>query len=118
LSREEGTLVAALRAIVGEARAAPVGPELLADATEQRGVAGRADAVASPSETAAVAAVLRWCYEHDVPLTPRGGGTGLAGGARVRTACCSRSTPGRPSSRRSEATSRRTPVGRTPSATG
>jgi glycolate oxidase subunit GlcD len=24
---------------------------------------------------------MRWCYEHDVPLIPRGGGTGLAGGA-------------------------------------
>jgi glycolate oxidase subunit GlcD len=25
--------------------------------------------------------VLEWCYEHDAPLTPRGGGTGFAGGA-------------------------------------
>jgi len=25
--------------------------------------------------------VLAWCYERDVPLTPRGGGTGFAGGA-------------------------------------
>src|SRR4051812_50030292 len=24
---------------------------------------------------------MRWCYEHDVALTARGGGTGLAGGA-------------------------------------
>jgi glycolate oxidase subunit GlcD len=46
-----------------------------------RGVVGRADAVVMPSTTAEVAAVLRWCYEHDVPLTARGGGTGLAGGA-------------------------------------
>ncbi len=23
----------------------------------------------------------RWCYEHDVPVVPRGGGTGLTGGA-------------------------------------
>jgi glycolate oxidase subunit GlcD len=28
-----------------------------------------------------VAAVVRWCYAHDVPIVPRGGGTGLAGGA-------------------------------------
>jgi hypothetical protein len=28
-----------------------------------------------------VAGVLAWCYEHDVPLTPRGGGSGYAGGA-------------------------------------
>jgi glycolate oxidase subunit GlcD len=46
-----------------------------------RGVQGRADAVVMPSTVDEVAAVLRWCYEHDVPLTPRGGGTGLAGGA-------------------------------------
>jgi FAD/FMN-containing dehydrogenases len=28
-----------------------------------------------------VARVLAWCYERDVPLTPRGGGSGYAGGA-------------------------------------
>src|SRR5262249_43186016 len=27
------------------------------------------------------AAVLRWCYENDVPIVARGGGTGLTGGA-------------------------------------
>ncbi|HLK45480.1 MAG TPA: FAD-binding protein, partial [Acidimicrobiales bacterium] len=46
-----------------------------------RGVQGTADAVVLPSTTDEVAAVMRWCYEHDVPLTARGGGTGLAGGA-------------------------------------
>jgi glycolate dehydrogenase FAD-linked subunit len=42
---------------------------------------GRADAVVLPSSADEVAAVLAWCYERDVPVTPRGGGTGLAGGA-------------------------------------
>jgi glycolate dehydrogenase FAD-linked subunit len=46
-----------------------------------RGVQGSADAVAMPSTVDEVAALMRWCYEHDVPLTARGGGTGLAGGA-------------------------------------
>ncbi|HVW88160.1 MAG TPA: FAD-binding protein, partial [Gaiellaceae bacterium] len=46
-----------------------------------RGVQGTADAVVLPSSVEEVAAVMRWCYEHDVPLTARGGGTGLAGGA-------------------------------------
>jgi D-lactate dehydrogenase len=46
-----------------------------------RGVQGTADAVVFPTSTEEVAAVLGWCYEHDVPLTARGGGTGLAGGA-------------------------------------
>ena len=46
-----------------------------------RGVQGHADAVVLPSTVDEVVAVLRWCYENDVPLTARGGGTGLAGGA-------------------------------------
>ncbi len=46
-----------------------------------RGVEGKADAVVLPSSVEEVAAVMRWCYENDVPLTARGGGTGLAGGA-------------------------------------
>jgi len=51
------------------------------DATEAHGLAGHADALALPREAEEVAAVLAWCYEHDVALTPRGGGTGFAGGA-------------------------------------
>jgi glycolate oxidase subunit GlcD len=46
-----------------------------------RGLQGTADAVVLPASVDEVAAVMRWCYEHDVPLTARGGGTGLAGGA-------------------------------------
>jgi glycolate oxidase subunit GlcD len=46
-----------------------------------RGVVGTADAVVFPSTTEEVAAVMRWCYDNDTPLTARGGGTGLAGGA-------------------------------------
>jgi glycolate oxidase subunit GlcD len=46
-----------------------------------RGVQGTADAVVLPADIEEVAAVMRWCYENDVPLTARGGGTGLAGGA-------------------------------------
>ena len=53
----------------------------LSDATESRGMRGRADAVALPSTTAEVRDVLAWCYDHDVPIVPRGGGTGYAGGA-------------------------------------
>jgi len=51
------------------------------DATRTRGLYGRADLVVCPGSTAEVAAVLGLCYERDVPLIPRGGGTGLAGGA-------------------------------------
>ena len=52
----------------------------LVDETETRSLAGRADAVVTPNTPAEVAAVVRFAYEHDVPVVPRGGGTGYAGG--------------------------------------
>src|SRR2546423_2584678 len=51
------------------------------DASGRRAVEGRADAVALPGRAEEVAALLRWCYAHDVPIVPRGGGTGVTGGA-------------------------------------
>ena len=53
----------------------------LTDSTEPRGVRGHAVAVAEPRTAAGAAAVMRWCYERDLPVVPRGGGTGYAGGA-------------------------------------
>ncbi len=53
----------------------------LSDATEWRAIRGQADAIALPATATDAAGVLRWCYEHDVPLIPRGGGSGFAGGA-------------------------------------
>src|ERR671915_302342 len=44
----------------------------LSDLTEERGLGGHAEDVAR---------VVSWCYEADVPIVPRGGGTGYAGGA-------------------------------------
>src|SRR5262249_47475193 len=57
------------------------GAAYLNDSTEVRGLHGRADAVVVPEKAEEVAAVLAWCYEHDVPIVARGGGTGYAGGA-------------------------------------
>jgi len=51
------------------------------DSSRRRGIEGRADAVVLPGSAQEVAAVVGWCYAHDVPIVPRGGGTGLAGGA-------------------------------------
>jgi glycolate oxidase subunit GlcD len=51
------------------------------DASNRRELRGVADAVVLPGSAAEVAAVVRWCYDHDVPLIARGGGTGLTGGA-------------------------------------
>jgi glycolate oxidase subunit GlcD len=51
------------------------------DSANRRGIDGRADAVVLPGSAEEVTAVVAWCYEHDVPIVPRGGGTGLMGGA-------------------------------------
>jgi glycolate oxidase subunit GlcD len=51
------------------------------DSAGRRGLDGHADAVVLPGSAQEVADVVRWCYAHDVPIVPRGGGTGLVGGA-------------------------------------
>ncbi|MGB2952174.1 MAG: FAD-linked oxidase C-terminal domain-containing protein [Gaiellaceae bacterium] len=78
----KGHIQAELARIVGPDAVLPgTTAAYLSDETEGRGVRGRADAVVLPSRTEDVAAVLAWCYAHDVPVIPRGGGTGFAGGA-------------------------------------
>jgi FAD/FMN-containing dehydrogenase len=37
--------------------------------------------VVQPADAEEVRAVVAWCYEREVPIVPRGGGSGLAGGA-------------------------------------
>lgn len=52
------------------------------DLTEPRGLwRGQAAVVAAPRSTAEVATILRACSGAHVPVVPRGGGTGLVGGA-------------------------------------
>jgi glycolate oxidase subunit GlcD len=71
-----------LKSILGQQGVLPgTTRSYLLDATESRNLRGRADAVALPGTAEEVAHVVRWCYEHDVPLIPRGGGTGFTGGA-------------------------------------
>ncbi len=60
---------------------APPGSPYNHDASARRGLDGQAEAVVLPGSADEVAALLAWCYEHDVPLVTRGGGTGLVGGA-------------------------------------
>jgi glycolate oxidase subunit GlcD len=70
-----------LAGIVGDEHVLdPVAP-YLADASVASGVRGRADLVVRPGSAEQVAAVVAWCYERDVAVVPRGGGTGYAGGA-------------------------------------
>lgn len=37
--------------------------------------------VVQPANTQEISAILAWCYQEEIPVTPRGAGTGLAGGA-------------------------------------
>jgi glycolate oxidase subunit GlcD len=75
IERELGSLLGPDAVLPGSTR------EYLTDTTESRNLRGRADAVALPRNAEEVSRVMRWCYEHDVPIVPRGGGTGYAGGA-------------------------------------
>ena len=50
--------------------------------TDWRGrYTGRAIGMASPASTAEVAALVRLCGDHGVPIVPQGGNSGMAGGA-------------------------------------
>jgi FAD/FMN-containing dehydrogenase len=62
--------------LLGEA--AEMAPHLL---DWRRRWRGRALAVAMPDSALDVAAVVRWCAAHRVPVVPQGGNTGLSGGS-------------------------------------
>ena len=72
------TLEHDLRAAFGSAVEEGVPAHYLSDISR---LPGRAEAVVLPESAEQVAEVLAWCYERDVSIVPRGGGTGLAGGA-------------------------------------
>ncbi len=76
-------LSADLGAIVGAGAVLDPGahPEYGHDATAYRGLSGRPDVIVLPGSASEVADVLRYCYERGFAVVPRGGGTGLAGGA-------------------------------------
>lgn len=76
-----GGALAELERLIGADAVRAPDAHWLVDGTEARGLKGRADAVVLPRTTSQVARVVEWCYRHDVPITPRGGGSGLAGGA-------------------------------------
>jgi glycolate oxidase subunit GlcD len=78
-----GELTRELERLVGAEHVleAPAGSLYNHDAARRRGVDGKADAVVLPGNAEDVAAVVSWCYSHDVPIVPRGGGTGMMGGA-------------------------------------
>lgn len=77
LRRGLGRLIGAEHVLDAPPRDSPYN----SDMTRRRGIVGRADAVALPGSAQEAADVVAWCYAQDVPIVPRGGGTGLVGGA-------------------------------------
>jgi glycolate oxidase subunit GlcD len=75
------TALAALERVVGEEHVlAPPPAHYLSDETG-RGLRGTAVAAVLPATAEEAAAVVATCYEAGVAITPRGGGTGVSGGA-------------------------------------
>ena len=71
-----------LRRLIGDDAVLPgTTRDYLVDETETRGVTGWANAICLPSTPAATEQIVAWCYEHELPIVPRGGGTGFSGGA-------------------------------------
>ena len=64
-------------------RGLTVDPDLLSPwLTDWRGrFTGRALALAQPASTAEVAALVKLCRDHGVPIVPQGGNSGMCGGA-------------------------------------
>ncbi len=79
------SIVRELTALLGDGNVIPgdasAARSYLGDETESRALSGSAAAVVLPSDAEGVRQALAWCYEHDVPIVPRGGGSGFAGGA-------------------------------------
>ncbi|MCK9485863.1 MAG: FAD-binding protein [Dehalococcoidia bacterium] len=76
-----GTLVRDLQGALGAAHVLHLPEDLIVyeyDATIERALP---DVVVFPATTAEVAACVRIALDHDVPVVPRGSGTGLSGGA-------------------------------------
>ncbi len=81
-SRHSSIVERDLRALLGADAVLPgTTAAYLSDETETRGLHGRAEAVCLPNDAEQVASAVTWCYERGVPIVPRGGGTGYAGGA-------------------------------------
>jgi glycolate oxidase len=74
-------LLAGLESIVGRAHTRIDAESRLAYGTDALKRGKAADVAVLPADTAEVAAIVRLCAEHRVPMVPRGAGTGYSGGA-------------------------------------
>ncbi|MFL5845982.1 MAG: FAD-binding oxidoreductase [Solirubrobacteraceae bacterium] len=70
-----------LAAIVGSEHLLADERRFCHDASLSRGLSARPEAAVLPGTTSEVAQVVSACSSHGVPVVPRGGGTGFAGGA-------------------------------------
>jgi glycolate oxidase len=75
------SLVQDLRAVLGDDRVLEEPVELYLYSRDASLMQGQATCVVFPHTTAEVAAVVKVAESHDVPIIPRGAGTGLAAGA-------------------------------------
>src|SRR5437762_384153 len=75
------SLVRALQELLGASKVLGTRDELLVYEYDGAVDTATPDAVALPESTADVALLAKYCHEHDVPIVPRGAGTGLSGGA-------------------------------------
>ncbi|MBC2670346.1 FAD-binding oxidoreductase [Novosphingobium piscinae] len=82
MTSSQDTFLAAAADLLGP-RGLTTDPDLLSPwLTDWRGrFTGRTLALASPGSTAEVAALVRLCAEHGVPIVPQGGNSGMCGGA-------------------------------------
>ncbi|KQY81070.1 FAD-binding oxidoreductase [Pelomonas sp. Root1444] len=71
----------ALRAQLGDAGLLAGGDLSAYEGDWRKRYAGKALGVARPASTEEVAAVMRLCHAHRVPVVPQGGNTGLVGGS-------------------------------------
>jgi FAD/FMN-containing dehydrogenase len=76
----DDTVLQALRAAVGPAQVLTDGDLSAWELDWRKRYRGRALAVVRPGTTPEVAAVVKACAAHGVPLVPQGGNTGLVGG--------------------------------------
>ena len=79
--RRSAEIQAELGRLLGPGMVGPATAAHLTDATEHRGIAGSADAVALPTTTEEVAGVVAWCYETRCRSCRGAAATGFAGGA-------------------------------------
>jgi glycolate oxidase subunit GlcD len=79
-----GALRSELAEIVGADHVLRSAPAYERDGSSFRGLRGTASAVVRPGSATEVAALVRFAHRHDLPMVPRGGGTGLSGGSVPR----------------------------------